>query len=480
MQTNRIEGALDLVNEVSSLVWGPPLLILLVGTGLYLSILLRGLQFRELRRSLYIALIRRREEGAGVEGDISHFQALMTALAATVGTGNIAGVATAIATGGPGALFWMWITGLVGMATKFAEAVLGVRYRVVDDRGEMAGGPAYYLSRGIGGGFGRFLGSIFALFAAIAAFGIGNMVQSNSVADALQSSFGVPPVWTGIVIAGLAGMVILGGIKSIGRFTGFFVPVMIVFYMAAAIVVLVINFRGIPAIFAYVVQDAFTPAAAAGGFTGATVMLAIRMGVSRGVFSNESGLGTGGIAAAAAETKEPVTQALVSMTQTFIDTIIVCSLTGFAIIATGSWMQINPLTGEGYSGAPLTVQAFSTGLPGQWGGYIVSTGLALFAFSTILGWSYYGERNMEYLVGSRAVLPYRILFIIAAFLGAWVLGIGGATGFELVWALADVMNGAMAFPNLVGLILLSGVVARETKEYFARREAAAVAASGGE
>ncbi len=470
MQQQPPQTWLDLPREwvgwASDLVWGWPLLILLVGTGLYLSVLLRALQFRQLGPALYLALIKRREHGA--EGDISHFQALMTALAATVGTGNIAGVATAIAAGGPGALFWMWITGLVGMATKYAEAVLGVRYRVVDERGEMSGGPMYYLSRGIGGGAGRFLGAMFALFAAIAAFGIGNMVQSNSVADALQSSFGINPLWTGIVLAGLAGMVILGGIKSIGRFTGFFVPIMIIFYMLGALIVLVINWQGIPAIFVYVIQDAFSPAAAAGGFAGATVMMAIRMGVARGVFSNESGLGTGGIAAAAAQTREPVTQALVSMTQTFIDTIIVCSLTGFAIIATGSWMQINPLTGQGLTGAPLTIQAFSTGLPGQFGGYIVSIGLALFAFSTLLGWAYYGERNVEYLVGVRFIFPYRLLFIFAAFLGAWVLTFPDAGGFELVWAFADVMNGAMAFPNLVGLLLLSGVVARETREYFAR------------
>ncbi|CAN5655614.1 sodium:alanine symporter family protein [soil metagenome] len=461
-----VADAQAVVGTLSGWVWGPPMLILLVGTGLYLSVLLRGLQFRELGHALYLAFVRRREHDA--EGDISHFQALMTALAATVGTGNIAGVATAIATGGPGALFWMWITGLVGMATKYSEAVLGVRYRVVDSRGEMSGGPMYYLSRGIGGGLGRVLGGLFALFAAIAAFGIGNMVQSNSVADALQSSFGIDPLWTGLVIAILAGMVILGGIRSIGKFTGFFVPLMIAFYMAGALVVLAINWRGIPSIFVYVLQDAFSPAAAAGGFLGATLMMAIRMGVSRGVFSNESGLGTGGIAAAAAQTHQPVTQALVSMTQTFIDTIVVCSLTGFAIIATGSWMRTDPITGAGLTGAPLTIQAFSTGLPGTWGGYIVSTGLALFAFSTILGWAYYGERNVEYLIGVRGVLPYRLLFIVAAFLGAWVLTLPDISGFQLVWDFADVMNGLMAFPNLVGLLLLSGVVARETREYFGR------------
>jgi alanine or glycine:cation symporter, AGCS family len=461
-----MDTAQVVVSTLSGLIWGWPLLILLVGTGLYLTILLRGLQFRELGRSLYLALIKRREVGA--EGDISHFQALMTALAATVGTGNIAGVATAIAAGGPGALFWMWITGLVGMATKYAEAVLGVRYRITDPRGEMNGGPHYYLSRGLGGPLGRTLGWLFALFAAIAAFGIGNMVQSNSVADALRSSFDIDPLVTGIVIAVCAAMVILGGIRSIGRFTGFFVPVMIVFYLVGALIVLAINWRGIPSVFLFVMRDAFSPSAAAGGFLGATVMMAIRMGVARGVFSNESGLGTGGIAAAAAQTREPVTQALVSMTQTFIDTIVVCSLTGFAIIATGAWMAVSPVTGEALTGAPLTIHAFSTGLPGTWGGYIVSLGLALFAFSTLLGWAYYGERNVEFLLGHRAIVPYRIVFISAAFVGAWVLTLPDISGFQLVWDFADVMNGLMAFPNLVGLLLLSGVVARETREYFAR------------
>jgi AGCS family alanine or glycine:cation symporter len=466
--TSWVQGAQAWVSTLSGWVWGWPLLVLLVGTGIYLTVLLRGLQFRELGHSLWLALVKRREEGAA--GDISHFQALMTALAATVGTGNIAGVAAAIAAGGPGALFWMWVTGLVGMATKYAEAVLGVRYRVVDPRGEMAGGPMYYLSRGVGGPFGRTLGWLFALFAAVAAFGIGNMVQSNSVADALRSSFNVPPLWTGLVIAVLSGLVILGGIKSIGRFTGFFVPVMILFYLAGALVVLAINWRGIPSILVYVLKDAFRPAAAIGGFAGASLMMAVRMGVARGVFSNESGLGTGGIAAAAAQTREPVTQALVSMTQTFIDTIVICSLTGFAIIATGSWNRINPATGAGFTGSPLTIEAFSTGLPGSWGGSIVAIGLALFAFSTILGWSYYGERAIEYLVGAWAILPYRILFIVASFLGAWVLSFHAIGGFELVWSFADVMNGAMAFPNLVGLLLLSGVVARETREYLATKK----------
>jgi alanine or glycine:cation symporter, AGCS family len=462
-----IDDAQAWVGNLSGWVWGWPMLVLLVGTGFYLTFLLRGLQFRELGHSLWLALIKRKEEG---QGDISHFQALMTALAATVGTGNIAGVAAAISVGGPGALFWMWITGLVGMATKYAEAVLGVKYRIVDPRGEMAGGPMYYLSRGVGGPLGKTLGWFFALFAAIAAFGIGNMVQSNSVADALRSSFGFDPIWTGIILAVLTAAVILGGIKSIGRVTEFFVPVMILFYIAGALVVLAINWRGLPAIFVYVVQDAFRPAAAVGGFAGATLMAAVRMGVARGVFSNESGLGTGGIAAAAAQTSSPVTQALVSMTQTFIDTIVVCSMTGFVIIATGSWSKVDPATGRGFTGSPLTIEAFSTGLPGSWGGAIVSIGLALFAYSTILGWSYYGERAIEYLLGAKSILPYRLLFIVASFLGCWVLSHPGAGGFQLVWSFADVMNGLMAFPNLVGLLLLSGIVAKETRTYLASRK----------
>lgn len=458
----------DLISSISSFVWGPAMLILLVGTGVYLTLLLRGIQFRELIPSLYYALIKRREEGA--EGDISHFQALMTALAATVGVGNIAGVATAIASGGPGALFWMWMTGLFGMATKFSEAVLGVRYRQIDKRGNMAGGPMYYLRDGLGGWLGKVLGFLFALFAAFAAFGIGSMVQSNSVADALQSTFHIPPVSTAIVIAVLAGLVILGGIRSIGRVTGFFVPIMIVFYIAGGLVVLIINWRGLPEIVASVLGQAFTPSAALGGFAGATVRQGIRWGVARGVFSNESGLGTGGIAAAAAQTTEPVRQALVSMTQTFIDTIVVCSITGFTIIATGAWTRVDPITGLGYTGAPLTARAFETGLPGSWGDAVVALGLAFFAFSTILGWAYYGERAIEYLLGERSIFPYRLVFILSAFFGAAVLQLfpGQNQGFQFVWDFSDMMNGAMAIPNLIGLLILSGVVLHEVRGYFQR------------
>lgn len=465
-----MERAQLVLGRISDFVWGLPTIILLVGTGVYLTFLLRGLQFRELKHSLWLALIKRKEEGA--EGDISHFQALMTALAATVGVGNIAGVATAIASGGPGALFWMWVTGLFGMATKYSEAVLGVRYRQVDARGNMAGGPMYYLSRGIGGPVGKTLGFLFALFAAIAAFGIGNMVQTNSVADALRNSFNVPPVVTGVVLAVFAGLVILGGIRSIGRVTSFFVPMMILFYLAGGLLVLIINWRGLPAIVAYVLGEAFTPTAPIGGFLGASVRDAVRWGFARGVFSNESGLGTGGIAAAAAQTRHPASQALVSMTQTFIDTIVVCSITGFTIVATGAWMRTDPATGAALTGAPLTAAAFQTGLPGQWGGYIVSLGLAFFAFSTVLGWAYYGERAIEYLLGARAITPYRVLFVAATFLGAYVLQLQHTAGFQLVWTFSDIMNGLMAIPNLIGLVLLSGVVVRETRSLLEERRAA--------
>jgi len=442
------------VGRISDFVWGPFLLIpLLLLTGLFLTIRLRGLQFRKLWQSLYYALIVRREKGA--KGDISHFQALMTALAATVGTGNIVGVATAIATGGPGALFWMWMTGLVGMATKFSEALLSVKYRVTDDRGEQSGGPMYYLANGIRWRWlGKILGIAFALFATIASFGIGNMVQSNSVAHALQTSFG-PAKWvTGLILAVAAGLVILGGIKSIGRVTSVFVPFMIAAYMLGSGLIL-IKFAGeIPGALALIFDSAFSGTAAVGGFIGATVRQAIRFGVARGIFSNESGLGSAGIAAAAAQTREPVRQALVSMTQTFIDTIVVCSFTGLTILVTGAWQQ-------GLNGAPLTQAAFSLGLPGEWGTYIVTISLAMFAFSTMLGWSYYGEKSIEYLLGEWSVLPYRILFIIGIFFGA-------IRSLDFVWGVSDVMNGLMALPNLVGLLLLSGVIARETRDYFQR------------
>ena len=444
------------LSQASSFVWGPLFLVpLLLFTGLYLTIRLRGLQFRQLPHALWLGLVVRREPDA--EGDITHFQALMTALAATVGTGNIVGVATAIAAGGPGALFWMWMTGLVGMATKYSEALLSVRFRTTDARGEQSGGPMYFLEHGIGHRTGRWLARAFALFAAAAAFGIGNMVQSNAISLAVANSAGtfglsLHPGVVGLAVAVLAAVVILGGIRSIGRITATLVPSMILVYVTATTVILVLNYEGIPGAIGLVFQNAFTGTAATGGFLGAGVAQAIRFGVARGIFSNESGLGSAGIAAAAAQTREPVRQALVSMTQTFIDTLMVCSFTGLAIIVTGAWQT-------GLDGPVLTQRAFAMGLPGQWGGIVVAVSLALFAFSSILGWSYYGEKSVEYLLGTGAVLPYRVAFVMAAFLGS--LGT-----VEVVWLLSDVLNGLMAIPNLIGLLLLSGLIVRETRAYF--------------
>jgi alanine or glycine:cation symporter, AGCS family len=443
---------METLDSVSGFVWGPFLLIpLLLLTGLYLTIVLKALQFHKLGYALWMALIKRKEEGA--EGDISHYQALAVALAATVGVGNIAGVATAIFLGGPGALLWMWITGLVGMATKYSEAFLGVRFRRVDARGEQSGGPQFYLSAGIPGGLGTFLGVTFAIFGAIAAFGIGNMVQSNTVAASIGAEFGVATWVTGLVLTIGAGIVILGGITWIGRFSAFFVPFMVIIYVLGATWVIIANVSALPAAIGMVFTDAFSGTAATGGFAGAGIAAAIRFGVARGIFSNESGLGTGGIAAAAAQTSNPVRQALVSMTQTFLDTIVVVSFTGLAIIVTGAWTS-------GETGAVLTRLAFSEGLPGEWGGIIVTLGVAFFAFSTLLGWAYYGERNMDRLFGAKAITPYRLVFVVAIFIGA-------VQELELVWVVADILNGLMALPNLVGLLLMSGLIVRETREFFA-------------
>ncbi len=487
-------------------MWGPWLLIpLLVGTGFYLSVRLRGLQFRELGHSLWLAFVKRRE--AGAEGDISHFQALMTALAATVGTGNIAGVATAIAAGGPGALFWMWVTGLVGMATKYAEALLSVRFREVDERGHMSGGPMYFLARGLPWrGVGRGLGAFFAAAAAVAAFGIGNGVQSQEVGSALRATFGIDPLHTSVAIALLVATVILGGIKAIGRFAALFVPAMVFLYGVGALVILARNAELIPAALGAVFQGAFGPSALAGGALGASVSAAVRFGVARGIFSNESGLGSAGIAAAAAATRAPVRQALVSMTQTFIDTIVICTLTGLVILTTlfgdlerageidpaelagvtarleearesgvldpmdrtfgERVVEVAPEAGplanvarwKVVNGAEWTTLAFRESLPGNVGGVIVSLGLALFAFSTILGWSYYGEKSFQYLFGVGVVIPYRLFFAAMVVIGPLVFG-------RAIWLLSDVMNGLMALPNLIGLLALSGLVVRETRAY---------------
>lgn len=449
-----MEQLQTLLNAINSFIWGPFLLIpLLLLTGLYLTIRLGGLQFRVLGHALWLALVRRKEPKALV-GDVSHYQALATALAATIGVGNIAGVATAIGIGGPGALFWMWMTGLVGMATKYSEGLLGVKYRQTDERGEQSGGPMYYLTHGVGGRWGNGLGVAFALFGAIAAFGIGNMVQANTAAGQLQATWNISPGLSGLVMAVLAATVILGGIKSIARFAAGVVPIMSLLYMAGCLSVLLVFADQVPAALMLVLSDAFTGSAAAGGFTGAAVILAIQMGVARGIFSNESGLGTGAIAAACAITDKPVRQAMVSMTQTFIDTLIMVTLTALALIVTGAWMQ------EGVAGASMTAWALEQAMGGGWGNVTVALGVLVFAFTTLLGWCYYGERCVERLVGRKGVIPYRLVFSALIYVGA-------VLSLELVWTFADIANGLMALPNLIGLILLSGVVVKETREYFA-------------
>ena len=447
----------EFLGQVGGVIWGPWMLIpFLLGTGLYLTARLGLLQLFYLGPALRLGLIKRKDSGA--EGDLSQFQALTTALAATVGNGNIVGVATAIGVGGPGALFWMWVTAILGMASKYAEAFLGVRYRTTDSAGEKNGGPQYYLERGIPGGFGKFLAIAFAIFAVIASFGIGNMTQGNSIASNLERSFDVPLWLTGAVLAVLTLLVLVGGIKSIGKVTAGFVPVMIVFYVVAAVYILAVNASAVPAAFASVFSSAFTGSSALGGFLGSTIMVAVQFGVARGIFSNESGMGSAAIAAASAQTIHPVRQGLVSMTQTFIDTIIVVSCTGLVIVTTGVWHETDPATGQQIAASVMTGQAFTHGLPGEWGHWIVTIGLVLFAYSTILGWAYYGERNVERLFGRGFVMPFRLLF-------SGIVYIGCTVQLGVVWSFSDVANGLMAIPNLIGLLLMSGLVARETRAY---------------
>ena len=430
---------LEILASISSFIWGLPLLVLIIGTGIYLTLRIGFLQIRLLPYSLKLAFSKNQDTDS--EGDISHFEALMTALAATIGTGNIVGVASAMLIGGPGALFWMWISAFFGMATKYAEAVLAVKYRVQDEDGEMSGGPMYYLERGLNQ---KWLGVLFALFGAIAAFGIGNLVQANSVAGVVHSTFNVPTWITGLVLTLFTALVLLGGIKSIGRVTAFFVPVMAAFYLIAGLLVLAMNLADIPAALILVFTDAFTGEAVAGGAVGAV----IRYGVARGVFSNEAGLGSAPIAAAAAKTDFPARQALVSMTQVFIDTIVLCSITGLTIVLAGQY-------DSGLKGSELTTASFSEFI-GSAGSYVVALGLLFFASSTIIGWSYYGEKCVSYLFSKKVVSGYRLLFVLAVFVGA-------VTSLDLVWTFADIMNGLMALPNLIGVLGLSGVVITETR-----------------
>lgn len=433
-----------IISTLSGLVWGAPMLILLVGTGIYLTIILKGMQFWALPHALKL-IFHKESEG---EGEISHFAALMTALAATVGIGNIVGVATAITLGGPGAVFWMWVTGLVGMATKYSEAVLAVKYRQKGHHHGFKGGPMYYLTYGLN--MPR-LGMAFAVFTALAAFGIGNMTQANAVAQILNSEMAVPTWVTGVVLLTLTAVVILGGIKSIGNFTSFLVPFMILIYVSVSLVILALNIDKLGGAFGLIFHYAFSPIAAGGGFVGATMAAAIRYGVARGVFSNESGLGSAPIAAAAAKTNDPVRQALVSMTQTFIDTLVVCTMTALIILISPFWQQ-------GVSPSALTMQSFQLYL-GSFGGFVVILSTVLFAYSTILGWSYYGEKAFEYIFGERFIRLYRVLFIAGVMVGSMLK-------LEFVWNFSDLMNGMMAIPNLIALLLLSKVISSESKRYF--------------
>ncbi|WP_017622591.1 alanine/glycine:cation symporter family protein [Nocardiopsis chromatogenes] len=457
-----MEQTVSLLEDLSSIIWGPWVLIpLLLITGLFLTVRLRLLQFHKLFHALWLAFVRRKETDG--EGDISHYQALSTALAATVGVGNIAGAGLAIGIGGPGALFWMWMTGLVGMATKYSEALLGVKYRQRDGVGKQSGGPMFYLKNGLSGGLGTTLGFLFALFGAIAAFGIGNGTQANTVAQQLDENFAIAPWVSGVVMMVLIGIVVIGGIKSIGRVASAVVPVMILLYIVVTLLVLIVHVADLPAALALIVTDAFTGSAATGGFVGSTVLIALQMGVARGIFSNESGLGTGAIAAAAAKTDQPVRQAMVSMTQTFIDTIIVVTMTCLVIIVTGVWELGDD------DGAALTSAGLQEGLSGispalgAAAGPMLAIAVVVFAFTTILGWSYYGDRCIDYLIGHRAVVFYRVLFVAVVFVGA-------TAELDVVWLFSDIANGLMALPNLVGLLLLSPVVVAETRRYFANPE----------
>lgn len=437
---------LAVLNEIDNFIWGPPLLVLLVGTGILLTIRLNLLQIFKLPKALSLIF---RAQNAG-SGDIDSFKALCTALSATVGTGNIVGVATAIHAGGPGALFWMWMAAFFGMATKYAEGLLAVKYRETDEKGEIAGGPMYYIKNGMGEKY-KWLGGLFAFFGVLVAyFGIGTFAQVNSIVDITKMTIGLDPVWTGAILTIFVAAITIGGLQSIAAAASRIVPAMAFIYFLSTIGVLLVFADKVPAAVSMIFESAFTTTAATGGFLGATVMMAMKNGVARGVFSNESGLGSAPIVAAAAKTKWPAEQGLISMTGTFIDTIIICTLTGLTLVVTGVWCGME-------NGAALTNAAFTSAFP-VFGGYMLLIGLVLFAFTTILGWNYYGERCMIYLVGTKGVLPYRLVFILLVASGAFLK-------LEAIWILADIVNGLMAIPNLIALIFLSGICVRETKKY---------------
>ncbi|MBK6508199.1 MAG: sodium:alanine symporter family protein [Haliea sp.] len=436
----------DLITTINDLAWGPPMLVLLLGTGIFLTIGLRFMPILQVPAAFRLMMQGRKGQG---EGDITPFGAQMTALSATIGTGNIAGVATAIALGGPGALFWMWMTALFGMATKYAEAVLAVRFREQDEKGNYSGGPMYYIRNGLHKRW-HWLGVAFAIFGSLAGFGIANTVQSNSISEVLSTTFSIPPLLTGLVLMVLVGAVVLGGVKRIADVSSLLVPFMALAYVAMSLIIIALHITHVPAAIATIVTYAFTPTAATGGFAGATVWAAIRFGVARGIFSNEAGLGSAPIAHAAARTNQPVQQGMIAMLGTFIDTLVVCTMTGLVIVIMDVWPS-------GVSGASLTTAAFSSALPG--GEYIVVVGLCLFAFTTMIGWSYYGDRCIVFLLGARAITPFRVAWVL-------VVPLGTTIHLDTVWLIADTLNAFMALPNLIALLLLSPLVFSITRAYF--------------
>ncbi|RPI27621.1 MAG: sodium:alanine symporter family protein [Acidobacteria bacterium] len=442
----------DFHRWLNGLIWGWAMIIVLLGVGTYLTILTRGVQFRKLGFALREVLGKVFQKGHG-EGTVSPFQAVATALASTVGVGNIAGVATAIFLGGPGALFWLLVSGVLGMCTKFVEVAISLRYREPDETGTMRGGAMYVLSKGLGM---PWLGTIFAILTAVAAFGIGNMVQANSVSQAINATFSIPTWLSGVVIAGLTALVILGGIKRIAEVTQILVPFMCGLYLLAGLFVLVTHLGEVPRIVSLVLGSAFAGHAAVGGFGGAVVRDTIRYGVARGLFSNEAGLGSAPMAHAAAVTDHPIRQALYGIFEVFVDTILVCTVTGFVILATNTWQS-------GLTGAALSAKAFETGLPGVWGDTVITIALLTFAFSTLIGWSFYGETAAVYLVGVRAAMPYRILWVIFAYFGA-------VGSLHLVWDIADTLNGLMAIPNLIAVLACSRLIVHMQKEFFAGKK----------
>ncbi|WP_100332402.1 alanine/glycine:cation symporter family protein [Bacillus xiapuensis] len=453
---------LEILEKVNGVLWGTPSLILLVGTGLFLTLLLRGLQFRRLLYAFKLAFSKEQAEDAQAEGDVSNFKALMTALAATIGNGNIAGVATAITLGGPGAIFWMWIVGLLGMATKYAEALLAMKYRVKNSKGEYSGGPMYYIERGLGRKW-KWLAVLFALFGAFAALGIGNSVQSNTISDVMTKSFHINDWVTGIVLVVLTALIIFGGIQRISTVAGFFVPIMAFLYIGGSLLIIGIHYDQILPAFQLIFHHAFQPVAAAGGFTGIVVAEAIRNGVSKGIFSNEAGLGTAALIAGNARADHPVKQALVAMTGTFIVTIVVCTMTGLVLLMTGFWDPTGGMISgvahdPNLEGGALTTAAFGSAL-GAAGEWIVSLSVIFFGFSTIVGWYMYGEKCFEYLAGLKYITAYRFIYVTAT-------GIGAVASLTTVWAFADMANALMMIPNLIGILFLYKVIVKETQHYF--------------